>query len=125
VKSKILIVEDEIVIALDLKMRLEKLGYDIPGVAFNGRDAIQKTGEIVPDLILMDILLNGEIDGIEAAQQIRELHNIPFIYVTGSYDNSIFERAKITEPAGFIKKPFDDTEIETAIQTAITQQNSD
>ncbi len=71
----------------------------------------------------MDILLNGEIDGIEAAKQIRELYNIPFIYVTGSYDNSIFEKAKITEPSGFIKKPFDDTEIKTAIKTAITQQN--
>ena len=115
---KILVVEDEIIIAIDLKMRLENLGYHVSDIAVNGKDAINKTGKYNPDLVLMDILLNGEIDGIETAQQIRKLYNIPFIYVTGSYDNTILERAKITEPSGFIKKPFDNTEIQNAIQNA-------
>jgi len=115
---KILVVEDEIIIAIDLKMRLENLGYHVSDIAVNAKDAINKTGKYNPDLVLMDILLNGEIDGIETAQQIRKLYNIPFIYVTGSYDNTILERAKITEPSGFIKKPFDNTEIQNAIQNA-------
>jgi two-component system, response regulator PdtaR len=119
VSSKILIVEDEIIIAIDLKMRLENLGYYVSDIAVNGKDAIDKTGENNPDLVLMDILLNGDIDGIETAQQILKQYDIPIIYVTGSYDNTIYERAKLTEPSGFIKKPFDNIEIQNAIQTAI------
>jgi len=116
INSNILIVEDEIIIAIDLKIRLENLGYYVLGIAVNGKDAIKKTGEKNPDLVLMDILLNGEIDGIETAQQIRKLYDIPFIYLTGSYDNSILERAKITDPSGFITKPFDNSEIQNAIE---------
>ena len=78
---------------LDLKLRLENLGYDVLDT-LNGKDVIIKTGKLNPDLVLMDIGLNGEIDGIEAAQQIRNLYNIPFIYLTGSYDNSLLKRAK-------------------------------
>ncbi len=120
ISSNILIVEDEIIIAIDLKIRLENLGYYVMGIAVNGKDAIKKTGEKNPDLVLMDILLNGEIDGIETAQRIRKLYNIPFIYLTGSYDNSILERAKITDPSGFITKPFNDTEIQNAIEMVNT-----
>ncbi|MFZ0442541.1 MAG: response regulator, partial [Methanobacterium sp.] len=86
-------------------MRLENLGYNVSDIAVNGKDAITKTGENNPDIVLMDIILNGEIDGIEVAKQIRELYKIPFIYVTGSYDDTIIERAKLTEHSGFIKKP--------------------
>ena len=78
--SKIFIVEDEILIAIDLKIRLEDLGYYVPGIAVNGRDAIKKTGEKNPDIILMDILLNEDKDGIQIAQQIRNQYNIPIIY---------------------------------------------
>jgi CheY-like chemotaxis protein len=120
ISSNILIVEDEIIIAIDLKIRLENLGYYVMGIAVNGKDAIKKTGEKNPDLVLMDILLNGEIDGIETAQRIRKLYNITFIYLTGSYDNSILERAKITDPSGFITKPFNDTEIQNAIEMVNT-----
>ena len=106
-------------------MRLENLGYYVSDIAVNGKDAINKTEENNPDLVLMDILLNGDIDGIETAQQILKHYNIPIIYVTGSYDNSIYERAKLTEPSGFIKKPFDNIEIQNAIQTAIrSNQNN-
>ncbi|MBZ2164619.1 response regulator [Methanobacterium sp. VT] len=117
-KSKILIVEDEIIIAIDLKQRLESLGHDILDTALNGNDAIKKTRETNPDLVLMDIQLNGPIDGIEAAQQIQKLFKIPFIYLTGSHDNKIWERAQQTEPAGYITKPFDETEIQNAIELA-------
>ncbi|MGB7970061.1 MAG: response regulator [Methanobacterium sp.] len=122
--SKILIVEDEIIIAIDLKIRLEDLGYYVPGIAINGRDAIKKTGEKNPDIILMDILLNGDKDGIEVAQQIRNQYNIPIIYLTGSQNDSMIERAEITEPYGYINKPFDNTEIETAIKLAISKTNN-
>ncbi len=122
--SKILIVEDEIIIAIDLKIRLENLGYYVPGIAVNGKDAIKKTEEKDPDLILMDILLNGETDGIDVAQQIRNQYNIPIIYLTGSQNDSIMKRAEITEPYGYINKPFDNTEIENAIQLAVSKTNT-
>ena len=121
---KILIVEDEIIIAIDLKIRLEDLGYYVPGIAVNGRDAIKKTGEKNPDIILMDILLNGEKDGIEVAQQIRNQYNIPIIYLTGSPDDGLHEKAETTEPYGYINKPFDNTEIENAIQSAVSKTNN-
>ena len=117
--SKILIVEDEIIIAIDLKMRLENLGHYVLDTAFNGKDAITKTGETNPDLVLIDIQLNGEIDGIDAANQIHELFNIPFIYLTGSQNDDIFERAKQTGPLSYINKPFDETEIQNAIEMAV------
>jgi CheY-like chemotaxis protein len=121
-RSKIIIVEDEIIIALDLKLRLENLGYEVIHTAFNGEDAIKRTGETSPDLVLMDIQLNGELDGINVAQQIRSLYNIPFIYLTGSYENSLLERAKQTDPVGFINKPFDESEIQNLIEKAISQK---
>ena len=121
-RSKIIIVEDEIIIALDLKLRLENLGYEVIHTAFNGEDAIKRTGETSPDLVLMDIQLNGEMDGIYVAQQIRRLYNIPFIYLTGSYENSLLERAKQTDPVGFINKPFDESEIQNLIEKAISQK---
>ena len=84
--------------------------------AFNGYDAIRKIGETNPELVLMDIQLNDEIDGIEVAQQIHKLYNIPFIYLTGCYDNALLERIKQTNPIGFITKPFDETEIQSLIE---------
>jgi CheY-like chemotaxis protein len=124
VSSKILIVEDEIIIAIDLKIRLEDLGYYVPGIAVNGRDAIKKTGEKNPDIILMDILLNEDKDGIQIAQQIRNQYNIPIIYLTGSQNDGLIERAEITEPYVYINKPFDNTEIENAIQLAVSKTNN-
>lgn len=97
------------------------MGHYVLDTAFNGKDGIKKVGETNPDVVLMDILLNGEIDGIEAAQQIHNLYNIPFIYLTGSHDKKILEMAKLTKPSGYITKPFDDTEIQNAIKMAITK----
>jgi two-component system, response regulator PdtaR len=108
VKIKIFIVEDEIILANDLKQRLEKLGYVVVGIAGNGKDAIKKTEELDPDLILMDIVLRGDLDGIEIAQKIREIYDIPFIYLTSYYDDEILKRAKNTYPYGYITKPYAD-----------------
>jgi CheY-like chemotaxis protein len=122
--SKILIVEDEIIVAKDLKQLLENLSYNIVGITANGRDALKITGETNPDLILMDIMLKGELDGIETAQTIRNLYNIPFIYLTGSHDNTILERAEKTKPVGYITKPFDDISIQNSIKMAFTNEKT-
>ena len=94
------------------------MGYNIVGIAASGEDAIKKCGKIKPDLVLMNIMLKGDLDGIETAQKIRNLYNIPFIYLTGYLDNRIIERAKITKPYGYISKPFDDPGIKNAIEMA-------
>lgn len=119
VDSKILIVEDEFITAADLKQRLEKLGYNILGIADNGEDAIKKTRETHPDMVLIDIILKGEMDGIETAQQIRDLYDIPFIYLTAYFDDTTLERAKKTEPYGYILKPFEETRIQSTIEMAV------
>jgi CheY-like chemotaxis protein len=122
--TKILIVEDVIIIATDLQQRLEKLGYNIVGIVNNGNDAIKITEETKPDLILMDIILKGDLDGIETVQIINELHNIPHIYLTSYYDDKTLERASKTQPFGYITKPFDDIGLYTAIQLALLKQKN-
>ena len=117
--SNILIVEDEIIIAADLKGRLENLGYNIVGISATGNDAIRKTGETHPDLVLMDIMLKGDMDGIDTAQKIRDLYDIPVIYLTAYFDDEILNRAKITEPFGYILKPFEDMRIQSAVEMAV------
>jgi CheY-like chemotaxis protein len=101
------------------------LGYHILGIALNGEDAIKKIREKNPDLVLMDIQLNGDMDGIKVAQQIRNQYNIPFIYITGSHDNSLLDRAKQTNPIGFISKPFDETEIQKAIDIHLLSEKTE
>jgi two-component system, response regulator PdtaR len=125
VKIKIFIVEDEIILANDLKQQLEKLGYLVVGIASNGKDAIKKTEEINPDLILMDIVLRGDLDGIETARKIREIYDIPFIYLTSYYDDEILIRAKNTYPYGYITKPYADVGVHAAIQIALHKNKND
>ncbi|MBF0465216.1 MAG: response regulator [Nitrospirae bacterium] len=102
----ILIVEDEIVVARDLESKLKKVGYGVPDICSTGEEAIKKSGQFMPALVLMDITLAGEMDGIEAARQIGELYQIPIVYLTAHSDVSTLQRAKITEPFGYIVKPF-------------------
>jgi len=116
---KILIVEDEAIIARDLQRRLENHGYTVVAAVATGEDAILKTAETLPDLVLMDIVLLGDMDGIEAAGRIRSLYGTPIIYVTAYADDRILERAKITEPFGYILKPFDDRELKSIIEMAL------
>jgi PAS domain S-box-containing protein len=118
-KAKILVVEDEGVVAMDIVNRLKNLGYDVPAVAFSGKQAIHKAEELRADLVLMDIVLKGDMDGIEAAKQIRERFDIPVIYLTAYADDKTLSRAKITEPFGYIIKPFEERELHTNIEIAL------
>ncbi|TGC08998.1 response regulator [Methanolobus halotolerans] len=118
-KAKILVVEDENVVALEIKKRLIRLGYVVPSVAASGKDAIIKAKGFLPDLVLMDIRLKGEMDGIEAAQEIRTQLGIPVIYLTAHSDEETLKRAKQTEPEGYILKPFVEDDLRTIIEVAL------
>lgn len=117
--TRILVVEDESIIAEDLKNSLIKLGYTVPSVESTGEKAIKKTEEIKPDLVLMDIVLHGNMDGIEAAKVIHSRFDIPVVYLSSYSDEEILERAKITEPYGYIIKPFNERELHINIEIAI------
>ena len=117
--------EDEWVIAEDIQQSLEKLGYAVTSIEASGEKAVQKAEEDKPDLILMDIVLKGKIDGIEAAKQIHSRFNIPVIYIT-AYDNkSILERAMIAEPFGYLLKPFEERELHTTIEMALYKHKAE
>lgn len=119
VKKQILVVEDESIIAMELQQRLQELGYLVPVVAYSGEEAIEQAAALQPDLVLMDIFLNGQRDGTRAAAYIRERFNIPIIYLTAYADEYTLQRAKITEPFGYILKPFEEKELHIAIKMAL------
>ena len=122
---KILVVEDEIIVAKDIQDTLKKQGYDVPAIALSGEQAIEKTEQIQPDLVLMDIVLKGDVDGIEAAEQIRSRFDIPVLYLTAYTDEQTVKRAKITEPFGYITKPFDKRELYTNIEMALYKHKAE
>ncbi|MBI4831765.1 MAG: response regulator [Candidatus Lindowbacteria bacterium] len=117
--AKILIVEDEGIEALDMKQRLKSLGYTVSDIASAGEEAVKKAVETRPDLVLMDIMLQGKIDGVTAAEQIHGRFDIPVVYLTAFADDDTFQRAKITEPYGYIVKPFHERELHITIETAL------
>ena len=116
---KILVVEDEMIIAAKISMQLTDMGYEVMGILPRGEDAVASVKENVVDLILLDINLKGEIDGIETSKQIQQFSGIPIIYLTANGDEATFNRAKITKPAGFISKPFKQLDLQRAIELAI------
>ncbi len=116
---KILVVEDESIVAMDIKHRLENMGYIVPAITSSGEEAVEKASETNPDLVLMDIVLKGEMDGIDAAQQIKDNLDIPVVYLTAYSDERTLKRAKITGPFGYIIKPFEDRELHSAIEVAL------
>jgi CheY-like chemotaxis protein len=118
-KAQILIVEDDNIVVMDLRDRLQSLGYAVSGVASYGEEAIEKTAEARPDLVLMDIRLKGAMDGIEAAEQIQDRFDMPVVYLTALTDKDTLKRAKVTEPYGYVIKPFGERELDTAIGTAL------
>lgn len=124
-KIKILIVEDESIVAMDIKHRAEGLGYQVIGVTPSGEEALEMVREHSPDLILMDIVLKGDIDGIEAAQRIHDDYDIPVLYLTAYSDEETLKRAKITEPFGYIIKPFEDRELHSSVEIAIYKHEMD
>jgi PAS domain S-box-containing protein len=116
---RILIVEDEALVAEDLKEMLQGFGYEVPGIADTGEKAISLAEEYHPDLILMDINLAGKMDGITSGGEIRSRWGIPIIYVTAFATQAMIDRAKKTSPAGYILKPFNERQIQTAIEIAL------
>jgi len=119
VKAKILVVDDERIIANDIQDMLKDMGYDVPAIASSGEEAIKKAEEIKPDLVLMNIGLKGDMDGIDAAAHIHNRFDIPVVYVTAYMDEKRLERAKVTKPFGYIIKPFEDKELASAIEKAL------
>ena len=125
--ARILVVEDERITAEDIKDGLKSLGYEVPAVVYSGEDAVCKAGELQPDLVLMDIKLEGEMDGIEAAGEIKKHFDIPVIYLTAYSDENTLERAKRTEPSGyvlkepsgFVHKPFKESELHSIIELTL------
>ncbi len=124
-KIRILVVEDEMIIARELAAQLLKLGYEPVGQASNGADSITLVGSLQPDLVLMDIQLAGAMDGIAAAQLIRDQYDLPVIYVTAFATDEVMNRAKVTEPYGYILKPFSSRELHTVIEMALYKHKTD
>lgn len=123
-ETKILIVEDEKILAMGLKNKLEKIGYAVTGLASSGSEAIENVKKTQPDLILMDIVLKGEMDGIETAKFIVNLYDIPIIYLTAYADDEILARAEKTCPYGYILKPYKDNELKANIKMALYKHNA-
>jgi len=118
-EGRILVVEDEHIVAMGIKKMLKNLGYTVTGVASSGEDAISKAESTFPDVVLMDIMLKGDMDGVEAAREIRGRFDVPVVYLTAYSDNKILERAKSTEPFGYIIKPFDEKDLYSSIEVAL------
>lgn len=124
-KARILVVEDEGIIAEDIQMSLRDLGYDVFAVVSTGEEAVRTAEASRPDLVLMDVVLQGEMDGIEAANRIRSSLGVPLIYLTAYADDKMLERAKITEPFGYLIKPFRDRELHSTIEMALFKYELD
>jgi two-component system cell cycle sensor histidine kinase/response regulator CckA len=118
-KSRILIVEDEGLIARDMAGRLERAGYAVVGIADSGEEALLKVAELKPELIVMDIRINGDMDGVETATKVRERFDVPIIYLTAHNDRKTLERAKLTAPYGFLTKPLQQSTLQDSIEFAI------
>jgi len=121
-EASIMVVEDEGVVSIDIRNMLIRAGYDIAAVAFSGEEAIKKVKETHPDLVLMDIGLKGEIDGIEAAKKIRERTKIPVVFLTGFADENTLAKAREAEPSGFIIKPINEEELYKTIEEALSSR---
>lgn len=124
-KINIFIVEDESIVAKDIQNSLLKLGYNVVGIANNGNDAIERVVELAPDLVLMDIMIKGNLTGIEASEKIKEQINVPVIFLTAYADEGTLSRAKITKPYGYILKPFKEIDLHSNIEMAIYKHRKD
>ena len=113
--------EDETTVASDIQRIVNALGCNAPVIAYSGEEAIKIAEEIKPNLVLIDITLKGEMDGIETAKQIRDRFDIPLVYLTFYVDDRTVERAKETEPFGYLLKPLDESELRTTIEIALYQ----
>lgn len=117
--AKILIVEDQSIVAMDIQNRLKSLNYIVTGTASSGAGAVKKAEETSPDLVLMDIMLKGDMDGVQAAEEIRYRFGIPVVYLTAYADSNTLQRARVTEPFGYLLKPFQERELHSTIEMAL------
>jgi len=124
-KAKILIAEDETIIAIDIKSILQKIGYSVPEIATSGEKVIESLSNEKPDLILMDISLAGKLDGIETAEIISRKYDLPIVYLTALTNNETLERARVTEPFGYLLKPFDERNLHSTIEMALYKHKVD
>lgn len=124
-KINVLVVEDESIVSKDIQYSLKKLGYNVVGVAATGQKAIDLCGEKLPDIILMDIMLKGDINGIEASTRIKESYNIPVIFLTAYADENTLSKAKVTEPYAYIIKPFKEIDLHTSIEMAFYKHSKE
>jgi DNA-binding LytR/AlgR family response regulator len=122
--AKILIVEDEMVIAANISLQLSSLGYEVSGIIPRGEEALVHVRENKPDIILLDIQLKGNIDGIETAKLIQQENDIPIIYLTANSDTSYFNRAKETRPQAYISKPFKKLDLQYAVELTLKRTNN-
>ncbi|MFV9550508.1 LytR/AlgR family response regulator transcription factor [Algibacter sp. PT7-4] len=120
-KTKILIVEDEMIIAANISLQLTTLGYEVTGLVTRGEEALMHIEQHQPDILLLDINLKGNIDGIETAKIMQKTFNIPIIYLTANADEAHFNRAKVTNPYAFISKPFKKLDLERAIELTVNR----
>lgn len=124
-KLNIFIVEDESIVAKDIQNSLTKLGYNVMGIANNGKDAIDKITELKPDLVLMDIMIKGDLTGIDVSEKLKEKQSIPIIFLTAYADEGTLAKAKITEPYGYILKPFKEVDLHSTIEMAYYKHQKD
>jgi CheY-like chemotaxis protein len=118
-KGTILVAEDELIIADDIRSHLQKFGYDVPSMATSGEEALKKARDMRPDLVLMDIAMGGTMGGIETAERIRSEFNIPVVYLTAFDDEQNLERAKITKPFDYVVIPFGERDLYKTIEMAL------
>jgi CheY-like chemotaxis protein len=119
INNKILIVEDDVIISHIIELQLKKLGYIVSGIAANGQDAITLMNNTNPDAILMDIFLDGKMDGIEAAKIIKEKFNIPIIFLTAYSDDNVLERIRTIQSAQYVLKPFTNEDLRIALKLSL------
>jgi len=124
-KERLLIVEDEAIVLLDIQNRLIQLGYIVAGTASTGKDAMAMAAKVQPDVILMDIGLRGDVDGITAAESIRKNQDTPIIFLTANSDITTLHRSRVVGPFGYVLKPFDERELRVTIEMAIYKHRMD
>ena len=122
-RAQVLVVEDEAVVAMDIQSKLESLGYFVIALIRSGEEAVQTACEMRPDLILMDITLQGAMDGISAAACIQERNPTPVVYLTANGDKDTLHRATMTEPLGYVIKPFKEQDLRAAIEVALNKHH--
>ena len=124
-KTRILVVEDESIVAKDIQRTLEKLGYEVPATASSATSAYEKLEEVEPDLVFLDVKLKGDQDGVHIAEHIKDRYDIPVIFLTSFVDQETIDRAKVTEPYGYLVKPFNEGDLKTTVEMALFKFSKD